>query len=140
LKHLLLVTGLFLTSTPAFADEAEAEGCLRTKVWEGYEDGWSIRTMTSTTLGRGATRNYLVTLYKGNEYQIQSCADDAATNIDLLLYDLNGNIVVRDDDPGGEPKLAFKPEKTSTFYIVVHARELTDPKGQSGVAVAVTYR
>ena len=63
---------------PGFAGEAEADACLRTKVWDGYADGWGIRTMTSTTLGSGKTRNYLVTLYEGNAYRIQTCADEAA--------------------------------------------------------------
>jgi hypothetical protein len=128
------------TIQAAHADEAEAEACLRTKVWDGYSDGWAIRTMTSTTLANGATRNYLVTLYKGNEYEIQTCGDNAISNLDLILYDLNGNVVLRDETKDRQPKLSYKPTQTSTFYIVVHARELPDPAKSAGVAVAVTYR
>ncbi|MBT3221988.1 MAG: hypothetical protein HN348_23175 [Proteobacteria bacterium] len=130
--------GLSLLMPAANADEAQAETCLRTKVWDGYADGWGIRTMTSTMLDSGATRNYLVTLYKGNEYQIQTCGDKHVTNLDVLLYDLDGNVVLRDDTTDREPKLDYKPESTGTFYIVMHARDLT--KETAGVAMAVTYR
>jgi hypothetical protein len=130
-----------LASQPSFAgDELAAETCLRTKVWDGYADGWGIRTMTATTLAQGATRNYLVTLYKGNEYRIRTCGDDLVKNLDLYLYDLNGNVVKRDDTEDREPALDYKPEQTGTFYIVVHARTLTDAQKEAGVAMAVTYR
>ena len=38
-----LLAGLGLLSI-AHADEAEADSCLRTKIWDGYNDGWSVRT------------------------------------------------------------------------------------------------
>ena len=129
-----------LLCTDAMADEAGAEACVRQKVWDGYGDGWAVRTLTATTLGLGATQNYLVTLYKGNEYQIQSCSDDGTKNIDLLLYDMQGNIVVRDDTESGDPKITFKPEQTATFYVVAYARELAPGTDKAAVAVAVTYR
>ena len=128
------------TSTAAMADENEAETCLRAMVWEEYADGWAIRTMTTTTLKNAATRNYLVTFYKGNEYQIRTCADGAMKNLDVVLYDLDGNVVLRDDSDGKQPLLTYKPEQTTTYYIVVHARELVNKDKDAGVAVAVTYR
>jgi hypothetical protein len=136
----LLAASLLLFSQVASADEKEADACLRTKVWDGYKDGWAIRTMTSTTLAAGATRNYLVTFYKGNEYQIQACGDAAASNIDLVLYDLNGQVLQRDETKDQQPVMTIKPEKTATYYIVVHARSLTDGQKDSGISVAVTYR
>lgn len=136
----LLAAALLIIPQVASADEKEAEACLRTKVWDGYADGWAIRTMTATTLAPGATRNYLVTFYKGNEYQVQACGDSAAQNVDLVLYDLNGEIVKRDETKDQQPALQIKPEKTATYYIVVHARSLAEGKKESGVSVAVTYR
>ncbi len=128
-------------SSPAFAgDELEAETCLRTKVWDGYAEGWGIRTMTTTSLDSGATRNYLVTLYKGNDYFIRSCADKNAKNVDLYLYDLNGKVVKQDSTVDREPGLQFTPTETGSYYVVVHARELADGQKNAGVAMAVTYK
>lgn len=140
--RLALFSGLLFqaASGVALADEAEAEACVRQKVWDGYNGGWSIRTLTATTLKSGATQNYLVTFYKGNEYQVQTCSDDGTRNIDILLYDLAGNIVLRDETTSGEPSLTYRPEQTGTFYVVAYARELAPGAEKSAVAVAVTYR
>lgn len=139
-KLATLILALTLLSPVAQADEAEAEGCLRTKVWDGYADGWGIRTMTSTSLDGGATRNYLVTLYKGNEYRIQTCGDGSVTNLDVLLYDTNGNVVLRDETKDKQPMIEYKPESTGTYYIVLHARELKGGSATAGIAMAVTYK
>ncbi len=135
----LLAFGATLAAD-ALADEAEAEACVRQKVWDGYSDGWSIRTLTSATLATGSTQNYLVTLYKGNEYQIQTCSGKEAKNMDVLLYDLNGKIMARDDAEGPDPMLTYKPEATATYYIVAYARELNPGNDKVPVAVALTYR
>jgi hypothetical protein len=138
-----LMTCLFMLTaglTQAVADESQAETCLRTKVWEGYSDGWAIRTITTATLEPGATRNYLVTFYPGKEYQVQGCADTAAAHIDLVLYDQDGKVIKRDGKDGREPLLTFSTDKIATYYVVVHARQLNAGQSSSGVAVAVTYR
>lgn len=141
MKTFMLLAGLLSAASIAVAgDELAAETCLRTKVWDGYAEGWGIRTMTSTTLAQGATRNYLVTLYKGNEYRIRTCGDELVKNLDVYLYDLNGNVVTQDKTADREPAFEFKPEQTGTYYIVVHARELADANKEAGVAMAVTYK
>jgi len=124
----------------ASGDELEAETCLRTKVWDGYADGWGIRTMTNSSLQSGQTKNYLVTLYKGNEYQIRTCADANVKNLDVYLYDLNGSVVKRDETSDREPWFAFTPTETGTYYVVLHARELVNAASPAGVAMAVTYK
>ncbi len=136
-----LSLALLATTGISFAgDELAAETCLRTKVWDSYAEGYGVRTMTSTTLAQGATRNYLVTLYKGNEYQIRTCGDDLVKNLDVYLYDLDGKVIAQDATVDREPGFGYKPTTTGTFYIVVHARELTDATKEAGVAMAVTYK
>jgi hypothetical protein len=139
-RALIATLACSLSTAAVAGDELAAETCLRTKVWDGYTEGWGIRTMTATSLNAGATRNYLVTLYKGNEYYIRSCADNAAKNVDLYLYDLNGNVVKRDETADREPSFQFNPTETGSYYIVVHARELVEGQPNAGVAMAVTYR
>lgn len=133
---LLLLT---LLALPASAGEEEAETCLRTRVWDGYADGWGIRTMTSTKLAAGKTRNYLVTLYKGNQYRIEACGDDAVQNVDVLLYDTDGNVLKRDESDDASPKVEFEPSSTGSYYVVVYQRELKGAD-EAGVAMAVVYR
>jgi len=136
---LLLPIALFALA-PALAEESKAEACLRTKVWEGYADGWGVRSMVTAEIEDGRTRAYLVTLYEGNEYQVKVCADERVVNADLLLYDMKGNVIARDSTVGREPELSFKPPATGTYYVVLYAREMVEAGGKGEVAVAVTYR
>ena len=58
----------------------------------------------------------------------------------FVLYDLNGQVMQKDNTTDQQPVMTIKPEKTATYYIVVHARALTDGQKDAGVSVAVTYR
>lgn len=132
---------LFAALLPtASADEAAAETCLKTKIWEGYNSGWAVRTATNATLGQGEHRIYLVTLYAGTEYKIMVCGDDAVVNADIVLYDSLGTEVARDSSKDREPTVTFKAGATDTFYIAVHATQTKDPAAKGGVATAVTYK
>lgn len=133
------VLGLLAAGT-ARANEDQAETCVRAKVWDGYGQGWAIRTMTKTTLKSGATKGYEVTLYQGNEYEIQACGDSNASNLDLLLYDQDGRIVARDNTKSREPLFTYKPTATATFYVVVYGQKLVDASKPAGVGLAVSYR
>ncbi len=135
-----LLLGTSLYAPAALADESEASSCLRTKVWDGYGDGWAIRTMTSTELDAGKTRSYLVSLYADNEYRINTCADAGAANLDVLIYDTEGNIVVRDETTNREPMIDFTPKASGTYYVVVYLREAAEGAEKAGVAMAVVYR
>ncbi len=134
---LFLLASLIL---PAHADENSAESCLRTKIWDGYNTGWAVRTATTTSLGQGEHRIYLVTLYAGTEYKVMACGDDLAGNVDLVLYDALGNEVMRDQTSDREPILSYKPTATDTFYVAVHATKVNDAAKKAGIATAVTYK
>ena len=134
-----LLTSLLMTSL-AFADAKRAEESLRTKIFDGYAQGWSVRTATSVELGDGEHRVYLVTLYAGNEYRVLAAGDDAVSNIDVVLYDSAGQQVGADTTMDRDPVLTYKPAKSDSYYVAVHASKLNDPKVKGWVATAVTYR
>lgn len=137
----LICAGAFgLMSTMAFASEEDAESCLTDKIWAGYGEGWAVRTATTTTLKKDEHRVYLLTLYAGNEYKIQVCADKGGKDMDLVLHDLNGKELLRDESADREPTLTYKPAETATYYVAVRASELKKDSENAGVALAVTYR
>jgi len=135
----MLLIGLSWAA-PVEADEAEAESCLRTKIWDGYNEGWAVRTATSATLAETEYRIYLVTLYKGNEYKIVACGDESSNDVDLVLHDADGNVVLQDEAEDRQPVLSYKPTSTDTFYVVVHARSVKEKGQKAGIGMAVTYR
>ena len=85
------------------------------------------------------TKNYLVTLYKGNEYQVVTCGDKIE-NLDVLLYDTNGN-VLSDTTSDREPKITFAPEHTGSYYVVLYLREAKSARiDAADVAMALVYK
>lgn len=132
------IMGALLLGAVALAGTREAESCLRAKVWEGYSDGWGVRTLTASELAQGKTRNYVVNLFKGNKYKIETCGDDNVTNLDVLLYDQAGTVLARDTTTDRQPVVEFTPTVTGSYYVVLYARELTKP--EAGVAMAVVYK
>ena len=132
--------GMLAAGGVAVADEEEADSCLRTKIWEGYNEGWAVRTATSATLAEGDHRIYLVTMYAGNEYRLQVCGDANANDLDLVLHDANGTELMRDESDDREPLINFKPSSTDTYYIAVYAGSLAKGQSKAGVAMAVTYK
>ena len=136
----LALIGLLTAGGIAVADEEEADTCLRTKIWEGYNEGWAVRTATSATLGEGDHRIYIVTMYAGNEYRLQVCGDANAKDIDIVMHDANGTELIRDESDDREPIVNFKPSSTDTYYIAVYAGSLAKGQDKAGVAMAVTYK
>ena len=67
------------------------------------------------------------------------CGDDAATNIDLVLHDTEGNEVRRDETSDREPTVLYKPATTETYYVVMYASGVKEGQ-EAGMAMAVTYR
>jgi hypothetical protein len=134
------ILALLTAAGVAVADEEEADTCLRTKIWAGYNEGWAVRTATTATLAEGDHRIYLVTMYAGNEYRLQVCGDANANNIDIVLHDANGTELMRDESDDREPLVNFTPSSTDTYYIAVYAGALAAGQGNAGVAMAVTYK
>jgi hypothetical protein len=131
---------LALFATAAFADEEQAETCLRAKIWDGYTSGFQVRSQTNTTLGTGEHRVYLITLYAGNEYKFMVCGDNNASNLDIVLYDAQGNVLLTDTSNDREPLVNYTPTVTDTFYLAIHGSKLNDSTQKAGVSTAVTYK
>lgn len=131
---------LALFATAAFADEEQAETCLRAKIWDGYTSGFQVRSQTNTTLGTGEHRVYLITLYAGNEYKFMVCGDNNSSNLDIVLYDAQGNVLLTDSSNDREPLVNYTPTVTDTFYLAIHGSKLNDSTQKAGVSTAVTYK
>ena len=133
---------LALMSTPplAFADENDATTCLSTKVQSDYADGWALRTSQTFTLGPGDHRVFKVRMLQGNHYRLQACADDAAQDVDVIVYGTDGQELMRDRTDDGAPTVDYQPERTDTYLVVVHAAQLAPGAGGSGVSFGISYR
>ncbi|MBN1337384.1 MAG: hypothetical protein JXB39_15615 [Deltaproteobacteria bacterium] len=133
-------------SGSAIAGQDEAETCAREQVSNAYPLGWAVRTLTRIDLGQGETCNYLLTLYAGVEYRIASCGDLTTREVDLVLYDGQGQPKAQDVSTGRAGELWFRPPTTATYLLAVRVSERTPPPAtqpgvsRSSVATAVMYK
>jgi hypothetical protein len=135
-----MLTALTLLSSLALADGKEAEECLRTKIWEGYSQGWAVRTVANANIADRGHKVYQVTLYKGNEYKMMACGDRDSKNVDLVLYDKSGNAVQRETTDNRDPWISFTPSATDTFYVAVFNTQPGTPGKAVDIATAVTFK
>ena len=138
LRYLPLAALLFAPS--ALADgQSESDGCLRTKIWADYKDGWAVRTAVDHKLMLGEKKIFLVTLYAGNQYKFQACGDNQSVDLDLNLHDATGKSQAWDDTESKDPGIEFTPTKTDTYYISVYLNKAVGDAG-SHFSMAVQYK
>ena len=61
-------------------------------------------------------------------------------NLDVLLYDTDGNVLARDSTEDRQPSFTYTPKETSTYYVVLYVREVAEGAESAGVGMAVIYK
>jgi hypothetical protein len=73
---------------------------------------------TVERVAAGATDVYTVT-FRGGERATVTVRGDGDTDLDLYVYDENGNLIVKDDDHTDNCVVSFTPKWTGPFKIRV---------------------
>ena len=135
-----LAAALFLlpTAPEAQADAGKAKACLDELVQGAAAQGRRLRATDSDSAGVQEAVDYRVTLYKGMTYVLVGCADGEEVDLDIRLYDADGNLVDKDGSPDAKPFVFVEPEKTGEYAMQVIVHQAKQPK--TDFAVAVTYQ
>lgn len=127
-------------AAPAYADATEqAEACVRTKVYSAYEDGWSLRTLQSTTRDRDDHKIWPTTLVAGLTYRVIACGQEGVTDVELVLYDGDGKLIEADASTARDASLELKVASTGGFYIAAKTAG-GEGDGPTAIAVGVIYK
>ena len=125
--------------TPANdATDAEAESCLKTKIWEANREGWSVRNSGTVRLGGGDYKSFAVNLYTSREYQLMACGAGWAQTVGLQLYNDKGERVESAKTSGRQPIFSLNPPAAGQYFVVVQNRS-SHPKTGS-INWTVLYR
>jgi len=117
---LLFAATLVLIAPPAAADdEAELGACLRLISQEKLPEGKRMVSNDIQTLMSTKEAVYSFTLFKGNSYEIHTCAAANVTDLDVHLYDQAGKLLEAKTEVDRTPTLSVKPERTGTYYLVL---------------------
>lgn len=123
--------------SPALASDA-TETCLQAKMWETEEQGYAVRAVSTKSLAVSEFETIKTALFSNREYVVRSCADKGVSQLDLVVYDGQGQEIARSTDKGRSPNLTISPQTAASVYIVVQVRGATP--GPHGVSIGVLYK
>ncbi len=108
--------------TDVDVDIEEAECCMGPKRWEASDQGWQSWRVDSFKLEPAAHERVSVSLTKGLTYRFEACGASDVSDLDLILYDNAGNILVRDSTTDREPVITFTETESTNRHLVVYLR------------------
>ena len=97
----------------------------------GYD---TLRNEDSDVLAQGQTMTYTVTLYRGVSYVLFAAGDENIRDLDIFLYDENGNLIDRDTSNDNIPVVSVTPKWTGSFKLNV--RNYAGRRGWYHMAIA----
>jgi hypothetical protein len=128
---------LLLPAPPAQADAQAARSCLDSLVTGAVASGMRLRSSDVHFAEPQAAVTYRVTLYKGINYVLLGCADGATVDLDMRLYDADGNLVSNDKSPDAQPFVDVSPPKTGEYALQVLVYKAS---AKTDYAVAIAYQ
>lgn len=123
----------------SLADEAAARSCLDSMISGAIASGMRLRAADGTTAGPQEAINYKLTLYKGLSYVLLGCADGKDVDLDMRLYDGEGNLVSNDKSPDAQPFVDVSPPHTGEYMLQVLVYKSEAATTDFAVGVAYMY-
>ncbi len=126
-----------LSPAPAQADSAAVANCLDEMVQGAAAQGRRLRATDADSTAAKEAVDYRLTLYKGMTYVLIGCAEDGV-DLDIRLYDSNGNLVDKDGAEDNKPFVFVEPPATGEYVMQVLVYKTDKPTND--FAVAITYQ
>lgn len=139
LFSLVLVGSLAVPSGDTSADPEKARACLDSMVSGAISSGMRVRGTDIYSAGPQSAVTYRLTLYKGMSYVLLGCADGDDVDLDMRLYDSEGQLVSNDKSPDPQPFVDVEPPKTGEYVLEVLVYKSSAPNTDFAVAVAYKY-
>jgi hypothetical protein len=136
---LVAAAALVLPVQTTQADQSAAEACLDGMVSGAIASGMRLRASDSSAAGPQEAITYRVTLYKGLSYVLLGCADGETVDLDMRLYDGEGNLVSADKSPDPQPFVDVSPPETGEYALQVLVYKSETEKTDFAVAIAYIF-
>ena len=120
---LLLATGILtLTAQTALADRYERQVIRQLREAErqlGREGFRATHDFFTDKIYNGRTDTYRITLEGGQEYMIVSFCDSDCDDVDLYLYNNNGDLIDEDVELDDYPIVSASPKGRSRYQVEI---------------------
>lgn len=118
-----IIVGLLFAMLPMQLSTASVAGARYTAaaMFLGLQrQGWQCRdSFSQGLLSRGGSVVIATTLYAGNTYALAASGCEDAYDVDLGVYDENGNFIASDSDRNSLAVVRITPRWTGTYYLKV---------------------
>jgi len=113
----IIVTGLGagLFAPSARASEDEAVECAAMATARFMREGYRLRNHDSDILNQGQIQDYDGVFNRGQQYVIFACGDSRAVDLDITVYNEDGDLVARDQQTDNRPLVVIAPRWTGPF-------------------------
>ena len=120
--------------TPDYLDQVRAQ--LDLIKLAAASDGWEeTHNPKFDGLGDGDSDSFWFTLEEGKTYQVVSVCDEDCSDIDLTLYDENGDVTSRDISTDSLPMVEASPSRTGRFRLEVEMHSCSSSICFYGISV-----
>jgi hypothetical protein len=120
----LTLSAVYAPSVDASTDSARARAHEICDVLRN--EGWLVRdSFTFGKLARGESTTIRCTFYAGNSYRLVAGGCEDARDVDVAVYDENGNLIDSDRDSSSLAVADFHPKWSGTFFVKVKMYDST---------------
>lgn len=116
-RIVLAMTLGVLGSSIASAGETDVEECARVTAKEARKNGFRLRLDDGDRVRPDQVMNYQVTLTGGLTYMFFACSDGSAPDVDIFIYDAEGNLVAHDETVDPLPSFVWKAPNTAEYIV-----------------------
>lgn len=117
MKRILFSAAMFLFFTMTYAQSAiQSQLFLVNAAIPSYS---LTHDVTYDNLYDDGVEDYFLTLYSGTAYKISAVCDEDCNDLDIRLYDQNGNLIDSDTDNDSMPVVEVSPKWTGRFKLRV---------------------
>jgi hypothetical protein len=136
---ILLIVSFFFTSL-AYSQSDEVKQQLITIAYLMAQENYEItHDVVYTYLDESETDNFTLNLKKHYTYRIAAVCDGDCGDIDLKLYDENGNDIATDKDEDDNPIIEVSPKWTGEFELNVEMYDCDIEPCKVGIIVFGKY-
>ncbi len=138
LPLLAIVTAALLPSLQASPELAEDRAYI---VAAKFRDrGYYVQPVTSGLLGRGQVYRVVIPVTRGLDYLVIGAGDEAATDVDIFIYNDLGSLIIDDRRSLSDALVQFRAQYTGEVYAYIFMARTDPSKGLPSWAAFVGRR
>lgn len=119
----LVAAATFSCSTSLWASPAQAEQIARRMAMRLAAEGYAVTPISFDILGSGQTANHYLRVEAGVDYAITVGGDADALNIDLMIFDEYGQVVIEDKRLSALAGATFRSTYSGQVKVIVIMRQ-----------------